>query len=71
MDEREITEQDIEVALRYLKYHDPENATREEATSLLEDLQQGYHQMSHDNPELLEKLKKELDENKKSGSSEA
>lgn len=57
----EITEQDVDKALNYLKYHDPENATRENAEALLQDLQQGYHNMAHSNPELLEGLKRELD----------
>lgn len=56
-----ISEQDIESALRWLKVNDPENATREQAESLLKDLRSGFHSMAHNNPELLAKLKQELD----------
>ena len=56
----EITDKDIEVALRYLKHHDPENATPEKAIAMLKDLRQGYHDMAHTNPDLLEELQKEL-----------
>jgi len=61
MDARDITEEKIEVALRYLKYHDPENATREKAISLLEDLRDGYHSKAHTNPVELLELKQKLD----------
>jgi len=62
----EITEKDIEIALRYLKYHDSENATRENAISLLEDLRAGYHGMAHHQPEKLVELQKEIDASKQS-----
>lgn len=61
----EITDKDIEIALRYLKIYDPKNATPENAISLLEDLRQGFHSIAHTNPDLLEKLQKELDEHRK------
>lgn len=60
----EINEKDIEVALRYLKYHDSENATRENAIALLHDLKSSFHSMAHDNPDLLLKLQEEIDSNK-------
>jgi hypothetical protein len=59
-----MSEQDIEVALRYLKYNEPEKATREGAIALLEELQAGLHGMAHHDPEKLLKLKKELDGHK-------
>ena len=62
----ELNEKDIESVVHYLKIHEPENATRERAIALLEDLQAGVHMMAHNNPELLAKLQKELDENKHS-----
>lgn len=62
----EISEKDIEAALSYLKYHDPENANRENAIALLEDLKSGFHNMAHDNPDLLLKLQEEIDRNKES-----
>lgn len=59
----EITEKDIESALRWLKVNDPENATREQAEALLKDLKAGFHSMAHNNPDLLNQLKQELDSN--------
>ena len=65
MDKRyKYSEEDIEVVIRYLKLNDPENATREQAVALLEDLSVGLHGIAHHNPELLLKLKKELDNRK-------
>jgi len=54
-------EKDIESTLRWLKINDPENATRDQAIALLQDLKAGFHGMAHSNPELLAKLKQELD----------
>jgi hypothetical protein len=56
-----ISDEDIEAALRYLKYNDPENATRDTAIALLEDLRSGFHRMAHDNPDKLLELQKEID----------
>jgi hypothetical protein len=62
MDESyEITEQDIEKAQRYLKYHDPENATREKAMALLHDLKSGLHGIAQKNPDLLFELQEDVD----------
>lgn len=60
----EISEKDIESALRWLKVNDPENATREQAEALLKDLKAGFHSMAHNNPDLLNQLKQELDSDK-------
>jgi len=60
-DRYEINEKDIESTIRFLTVYDPENANRETAISLLEDLRAGFHGMAHNNPDLLEKLKAELD----------
>ncbi len=60
----EMNEKDIESALRWLKVNDPENATREQAEALLKDLKAGFHSMAHNNPDLLNQLKQELDSNK-------
>jgi hypothetical protein len=57
----EINEKDIESVLRWLKINDPENATHDRAVALLKDLKAGFHGMAHNNPELLAKLKQELD----------
>ncbi len=59
----EIDEKDIESTLRWLKVNDPENATREQAEALLKDLKAGLHSMAHNNPDLLNELKEELDSN--------
>lgn len=67
-DNYEISEQDIESALHWLKINDPENANREKAIALLEDLQTGFHQMSHNNPDRLLQLQEELKRNKGSES---
>jgi hypothetical protein len=59
----ELNEKDISSVVHYLEIHEPENATREKAIAILEDLQTGVHRMAHTNPALLEKLQKELEEN--------
>lgn len=56
-----ISDEDIEAALRYLKHHDPENANRDTAIALLEDLRSGFHTMAHDNPDKLLELQREID----------
>lgn len=65
-DHYEISEKDIESAMRWLKVNDPDNANRDTAIALLEDLQTGFHQMSHNNPERLLQLQQELKRNKDS-----
>lgn len=60
----EINEKDIESTLRWLKVNDPKNATREQAEALLKDLKEGFHSMAHNNPDLLNQLKQELDSDK-------
>lgn len=59
-----INDKDIESVMRWLKIHDPERATRDDAIAMLQDLQAGFHRMSHSSPELLLKLKQELDGDK-------
>lgn len=61
----ELNHKDIESAIRYIKLTDPENATPEKAIALLEDLHAGFHQMAHDNPELLEQLQRDLETTEK------
>lgn len=60
-----INDKDIESVIRWLKVNDPQNANREAAIALLKDLKAGFHGMAHNNPELLLKLKQELDEQAK------
>lgn len=61
MQEQEFEEKDIEGVIRWLKINDPENATRDDAIAMLQDLRAGFHQMSHNNTELLMKLREELE----------
>jgi cytochrome oxidase Cu insertion factor (SCO1/SenC/PrrC family) len=56
----EINEKDIDEVIRYLKTIDPENATPEMAIAFLEQLQASVHLMSHENPELLDKIYNDL-----------
>lgn len=57
----EINEKDIESVIRWLKVNDPQNANREKAIAMLQDMKTGFHGMAHSNPDELLKLKKELD----------
>ncbi len=56
----EINEKDIDSVIRWLKIHDPENATPETAIEILEKMYAHVHVLSHENPELLEKIYREL-----------
>lgn len=56
----EINEKDIDSVIRYLKTVDPDNATPEMAIDILEELQARIHLMSHENPELLGEIYREL-----------
>lgn len=57
-----IPEKHIEVALRYLKYHDPENATREKAIAMLQDIKSGLRSVGQNDPDRLFDLQKEIDQ---------
>lgn len=46
--------------LRFLKIYDPENATPENAISILEDMDAYFRKLSHENPELLEKFQQDV-----------
>lgn len=59
----EINEKDIDSVIRFLKINDPENATPKTAIVLLEHMQSAFHTMSHDDPELLEKIYLDLKNN--------
>lgn len=66
-DRYELNEKDIDGAIRYLKIHDPENATPEKAIAKIEEAIASAHALGHTNPEgleqLLEELKKKDDNN--------
>lgn len=55
-DHYEITEQDIEGMLRYLKYFHPENANRDYAQEMLEYLRAGYQRLALTDPKALDDL---------------
>lgn len=61
----ELNEKDIDSTISYLKTIDPENATPEMAIDFLEELQARVHVLAHENPELLEKIYRELKEKKR------
>jgi competence protein ComGC len=58
-DEYELSESDIDSVLRWLKIHDPANATSEEAIKFLVDSRVLIHEVAHNHPEKLEDLYKE------------
>lgn len=60
----QINEKDIESVIRFLKVTDPENATPEMAIELLEHLKASFHTMTHEDPEKLEEIYKELKKQK-------
>jgi hypothetical protein len=65
-EEYEINEKDIDSVIRWLKIHDPENATPEMAIEILEEMYARVHLMSHEDPELLEKIYRDLRSRKQS-----
>ncbi len=60
----EINEKDIDSVIRFLKTTDPDNATPEMAIAILEHLQESFHTLSHDNPEILIKILDDLKKEK-------
>ena len=65
--EYEINEKDIDSVIRWLKIHDPENATPETAIEILEEMHARVHLLAHEEPELLDKIYSELKSRKQSG----
>lgn len=63
-EEYQISEKDIEGAIRWLKVNDPANANRDKAIALLKDMKTGFHQMSHNNPARLLELQQEVNQPK-------
>ena len=55
--DREITEEDIQKAIRYLKTKDPAKANREDAIKLLQSMQLTAHMIAHDQVEKERKKK--------------
>lgn len=61
----EINEKDIDAVIRFLKLTDPEHATPGIAIELLEHMQQAFHTMARDNPEMLEKIYRDMKSKRK------
>ena len=59
----EPTEQDIEVALRWLKINDPDNATPEQAIEKVKAAIASAQMLGENNPQALEKLLKDVKKN--------
>ena len=64
MSQSEFSEEAIEAATRYLVYHDPENASRENALKLLGDALAGHHSAAEDDPEGMSELRKLLEKSR-------
>ena len=60
MSDYELNEKDIDSVINYLKLTDPENATPEMAIAILEHMQATIHTLAHEDPDLLEKMYKEV-----------
>lgn len=60
----EINEKDIESVIRWLKINDPQNANREKAVAMLQDMKAGFHGMAHHDPEKLLELQQQLNQPK-------
>lgn len=56
----QISDGDIEATVRFLKSIGAEHATPQIAREILETMQQTFHELSHDDPQLLIKLYNEL-----------
>ena len=59
--EYEMTEEDIDAVLNYLRLTDPEKATPEMAIMILERMHVRLHTLEHVSPEAIEEVLKELE----------
>lgn len=57
----EISSEDVDVMLRYLQYHEPEHATREEALKRLQETQAEAQKLGREDPAKLLELQKKID----------
>ena len=60
-----ISNEDVEKTLRYMKLHESKNSTLEDARKKLEDLGSDLHKIALNKPEHLLKLKKKVDKRHK------
>ena len=63
MSDYQISEQDIEAVIRYLKIHDPKNADKDYAIQLLEALQGVAHDVAREGGVNIKDLEKFLQNN--------
>ena len=61
----EISDEDTEKTLRYMKLHESRNSTLEDARKKLEDLGSDLHKIALNKPESLSKLKQKIDKRHK------
>lgn len=64
----EITEQDIEGMMKYLKVFHPENANREFAIEILHYLKATYHRLAMTDPDVLDRLYEAFESHRTSSS---
>jgi hypothetical protein len=60
-DDYQISEEDIDVMLKNLEFSDPNNATRENAKTKLEEIQTGLRGIAQTDPEKFFKIKNKID----------
>jgi len=61
----EISDEDIEKALHYMKLHVSKNSTLEDARKMLKDLGFDFHKLALSEPERFLKLKQKIDKRQK------
>jgi hypothetical protein len=61
----EISDEDIEAALRYMKLHVSKNSTLEDARKMLEDFGSDVHKLALSEPERFLKMKEKIDKRHK------
>ncbi len=56
----ELNEKDIDSVIGWLKINDPENANPETAITILERMHARVHLLSHENPETLDQIYRQV-----------
>lgn len=62
----EISDEDVEAALRYMKLHVSKNSTPEDARKMLNDLGSDFHKLALSEPERFLNMKKKIDKRNQS-----